>query len=180
MIEGSTDERLGWRGFLMPLGAILGLAGLVLGIWFLIDRQASANAAALIYDLLGQTSAASDLRAGGGNRIAVKLVLAAVALLVGVGGIWLFYGGLNAIVMRLSTRWRQRLLPWVFVGPALVLLTVYLVWPVVSTIIKSLTEGAGIANYDWALTTPAPIRRCTSTTCSGSWSEWPGRWDLAC
>ena len=59
-IEESADERLGWRGFLMPLGAILGLAGLVLGIWFLIDRQASANAAALIYDLLGQTSEASD------------------------------------------------------------------------------------------------------------------------
>lgn len=155
MIEESPDQRLGLRGFLMPLGAILGLAGLVLGIFFLIDRQASANAAALIYDLLGQTSEASDLRAGGGNRVAVKLILAAVAILVGVGGIWLFYAGLNAIVMRLGTRWRQRLLPWVFVGPALLLLTIYLVWPVVSTIVKSVTEGAGVANYGWALTTPA-------------------------
>ncbi len=57
--------------------------------------------------------------------------------------------------MRLSARWRGRLLPWVFVGPALLLLTVYLAWPVVSTIIKSLTEGAGLANWEWALTTPA-------------------------
>ena len=49
-----------------------------------------------------------------------------------------------------------RLLPWVFVGPALLLLTLYLVWPAVSTILKSLTEGAGgLANYEWAVTTPA-------------------------
>ena len=45
------DERTGWRGFLMPIGVILGLAGLVIGIWFLLDDQLSANVAALLYDL---------------------------------------------------------------------------------------------------------------------------------
>ena len=149
------DERTGWRGFLVPIGVILGLAGLIMGIWFLLDDQASANVAALFYQLLGDTAQADALRAGSGNRTAAKLVLAAVALAVGVGGIWLFFWGLNALVMSLSARWRGRLLPWVFVGPALLLLTVYLAWPVVSTIIKSLTEGAGLANWEWALTTPA-------------------------
>ena len=149
------DERTGWRGFLMPIGVILGLAGLIIGIWFLLDDQLSANVAALLYEALGDTAGADALRAGSGNRTAAKVVLAAVALVVGVGGIWLFYTGLNAIVMRLSPRWRGRLLPWVFVGPALLLLTVYLVWPVVSTIVKSLTEGAGLANWEWALTNPA-------------------------
>jgi len=149
------DERTGWRGFLIPIGVILGLAGLVMGIWFLIDTQASANVAAMFYDLIGDSAEADALRAGSGNRTAAKLVLAAVALAVGVGGIWLFYWGLNAVVMSLGPHWRGRLLPWVFVGPALLLLTVYLAWPVVSTIIKSLTDGAGIENWEWALTTPA-------------------------
>jgi alpha-glucoside transport system permease protein len=149
------DERTGWRGFLMPLGVVLGLAGLIMGIWFLIDDQASANVAAILFDLVGDTAGADALRAGSGNRTAAKLILAAVAMLVGVGGIWIFFAGLNAIVMRLGDRWRGRLLPWVFVGPALLLLTIYLVWPVVSTIIKSFTVGAGIGNWDWALTNPA-------------------------
>ncbi len=148
------DERTGWSGFLMPISVILGLAGLIIGIWFLVDDQLSASVAALLYDAIGDSAAADALRAGSGNRTAAKVVLAAVALAVGVGGIWLFYAGLNAIVMRLSARWRGRLLPWVFVGPALLLLTVYLVWPVVSTIIKSVTVGAGLANWEWALTNP--------------------------
>ena len=149
------EEPTGWRGFLMPIGVILGLAGLIIGLWFLIDDQASSNVAAWLYDLIGQSGEAEALRAGSGNRNVAKIILAAVALLVGVGGIWLFFAGLNMVVMRLSPRWRTTLLPWVFVGPALFLLTVYLVWPVISTIIKSFTEGAGVANWEWALTSPA-------------------------
>src|SRR5262245_31335552 len=117
----AADEPLGWRGFLLPIGAIIALAGLLAGLWILIDRSAAPNVAAVFYDLLGNPQEAAALRAGGGSQGLVKVVLAAVALLVGVGGIWLFYGGLNAIVMRLSARRRGRLLPWVFVGPALVL-----------------------------------------------------------
>jgi alpha-glucoside transport system permease protein len=148
------EQAVGWRAFLMPVGAIVALVGLAMGLWFLLDRHASANAAALIYELVGDPAQAQALRAGSGNKNVAKLILAAVALAVGVGGIWLFYAGLNAVVMRLGARWRGRILPWVFVGPALVLLAVYLVWPAVSTIVKSLTEGDGLANYQWALTTP--------------------------
>jgi alpha-glucoside transport system permease protein len=83
-----------------------------------------------------------------------KVILAAIALAVGVGGIWLFYAGLNTIVMRLGDGLRRSLLPWVFVGPALLLLTIWLVWPVVQTVFLSLTEGAGVANWEWALTDP--------------------------
>ncbi len=145
----------GWRGFLIPVGAVLALAGLIIGIWFLLDDRASANVAAMFYDLVGNTREGDLLRAGSGNRTAAKLVLAAVALAVGVGGVWFFYAGLNALVMRMSSTWRGRLLPWVFVGPALALLTIYLVWPVISTVIKSFTEGAGVENWNWALTNPA-------------------------
>ena len=100
------DERTGWRGFLVPFGVILGLAGLLIGLWFLIDDQASANVAAWLYDLIGDTAEADALRAGSGNRNVAKVILAAVAMFVGVGGIWLFYAGLNMVVMRLSARWR--------------------------------------------------------------------------
>ena len=148
------EQAVGWRSFLMPVGAIVALVGLAMGIWFLVDQQAAPNAAAMLYDLIGNPTEAAALRGGSGDQTVAKLILAAVALVVGVGGIWLFYAGLNAVVMRLGARWRGRLLPWVFVGPALALLAIYLVWPAVSTIIKSLTEGDGLDNYEWALTTP--------------------------
>ncbi len=113
----------GWHGFLLPLGAVAGLAAVVLGLVFLADQQASANVAALFYDLIGDPAEATALRAGGGDRFLAKLIIMVVALVVGVGGIWLIYTGLNVIVERLGARWSGRLLPWVFVGPALLLLT---------------------------------------------------------
>ena len=151
----SEDYQRTWRAFLLPLGAILALFGIALAIWFVFDQRASANAAAIVYDLIGNNTEAELLRAGSGNQVVPKILLAAVALALGIGGIWLFYAGLNWVVMRLSPSWRGRLLPWVFVGPALALLTVFLVWPLVRTIIISLTEGDGLGNWQWALTDPA-------------------------
>ena len=48
-----------------------------------------------------------------------KILLALIALAVGVGGIWLLYLGVGALVSLLQPKWRDRILPWVFVGPAL-------------------------------------------------------------
>ncbi len=144
------------RAFLVPVGAILAVVGLIVGLYYLVvDQQASANTAALLFELLGNDTEAQALRAGGGNTVVPKILLAAIALAVGLGGTWMFYIGLNAMVMRLSPRWRSSLLPWVFVGPALLLLTVWLVWPVSKTIFLSLTQGAGLRNWEWALTNPA-------------------------
>jgi len=151
----SEDYQRTWRTFLLPVGAILALFGIALAIWFVFDQKASANTAAIFYDLIGNNTEAELLRAGSGNQVVPKVLLAAVAVTLGVGGIWLFYSGLNWVVMRLSPRWRGRMLPWVFVGPALALLTVYLVWPLVRTIMISLTEGDGVGNWQWALTDPA-------------------------
>jgi alpha-glucoside transport system permease protein len=154
LAEAMSRRPAGLRSVLLPLGGILALVGLVLGLWILIDDQLSANLTAVLYDLIGDGAEANALRVGGGNRTVAKFLLAGVALAVGVGGIWLFYAGLNAIVETFVPRQQQRILPWVFVGPALVLLALFLVWPVVSTIIKSLTLGAGVGNYEWALTRP--------------------------
>ena len=137
------------------VGAIVAIAGLALGINFLIDKAAAPNLLASIHELLGNTAEATALRRGGGDRTLAKLLLAAIALVVGVGGTWLFYAGLNAVVERLGSQWRRRILPWVFVGPALVLLTIYLVLPAALTTLTSLTEAGGLQNYQWALTDPA-------------------------
>ena len=154
MTDATTRRAGGLRSFVLPLGGILALVGLVLGLWILIDDQLSANLAAVLYDLVGDSAEANALRVGGGNRTIAKFLLAGVALAVGVGGIWLFYAGLNALVEVFAPRQQGRILPWVFVGPALVLLALFLVWPVVSTTIKSLTLGAGAGNFQWALTRP--------------------------
>ena len=130
----------------------MGLVGVTLGLVFLIDRSASTNLTANIYELLGNAVEANALRRGTGNQTLAKLLVTVVALAVGIGGIWLFYAGLNAIAERLTARWQRRVIPWVFVGPALALLTVYLVYPAVATLITSLTEGGGIRNYEFVLT----------------------------
>jgi alpha-glucoside transport system permease protein len=151
-----------WRALLVPAGAVLALVGLVLGMVILLDRQASANIAATIFEWLGNTGEATALRRGGGDGTLAKLILTVVAIVVGVGGTWLFYAGLNAVVMTLGQRRRQRLLPWVFVGPALALLAIYLVVPVVFTIILSFTEEHGIGNYADVLGDPGMISVLTN------------------
>ena len=72
-----------------------------------------------------------------------KILLAAIALAVGVGGIWLLFIGVGALVSLLQPKWRDRILPWVFVGPALALLAVFLVYPAAGTILRSFLDDHG-------------------------------------
>ena len=70
--------------------------------------------------------------------------------MVGVGGIWLLFIGVGALVSLLQAKWRDRILPWVFVGPALALLAVFLVYPAAGTILRSFQDDAGqftLANF---------------------------------
>ena len=48
---------------------------------------------------------------------------------------------LSAATRELHLRWQERLIPWVFILPALLLLTVYLVYPPIGTFIASFTDG---------------------------------------
>src|SRR3954469_21884655 len=144
------------RRFAPPLAAIIGLLVVAVGVVILLDRNASSNLLASIYDAIGNTQAAEDLRRGVGDQLLAKLVLAGLALVVGVGGIWMVFIGASAVVGLLSPRWQARILPWVFVIPAMVLLTVYLVYPTIGTIITSFTvqtNGDPLANYK-QLTSP--------------------------
>lgn len=74
------------------------------------------------------------LRAGN----APKWVIALVAIVWGVGGVAILYYLFNALVELLPQDWTARLLPFVFVGPAIAMLLWFLALPVVRTFYLSL------------------------------------------
>ncbi|MEO6349056.1 MAG: sugar ABC transporter permease [Candidatus Limnocylindrales bacterium] len=123
-----------------PIGGVVGIAMLIVGVKALADPNAGPNMLASVYDFLGNTVGATALRTGQGDQGLAKILLALVALVVGVGGIWMLYTGLSAIVSLFSPRTQGRILPWVFVVPALILLTVYLIYPMIATTILSVTD----------------------------------------
>ncbi|MGH2428531.1 MAG: carbohydrate ABC transporter permease [Candidatus Limnocylindria bacterium] len=133
------------RRLAAPLGGIAALAAMWWSVGFLADPQGPTRLLIGLYDLIGLDAEADAIRALGIPTLTSKLMLAAVALAMGVGGVWLVYIGANAAVERLGSSWRSRVLPWIFIGPALLMVGVYLVFPTTSTIITSLTEGAGAA-----------------------------------
>jgi alpha-glucoside transport system permease protein len=69
---------------------------------------------------------------------APRWVTAGVAIVWGVGGVALLYWVFNGIVERLPEAWTQRLQPFVFVGPAIAILTWYLALPSLRTFYLSL------------------------------------------
>jgi alpha-glucoside transport system permease protein len=79
------------------------------------------------------------LRDADANRILVVVV----ALLVGVLGVFGLYIGMDWLVNRLPERSREAVRPFVFVGPALVILAVYLLYPAINTTILSFRDANG-------------------------------------
>lgn len=152
------SRSIGLSSLLLPVGLLVGLVGLALALVFLADRENANNLLALVYEALGNTEGAEALRRGRGDEFIAKVLMAVVAIVVGVGGIWLVYAGANAVIERLGPRWRSRLVPWLFVGPALLLVGVYLVWPVVRTIWTSLTVDGGLEqNYFTLFSDPSML-----------------------
>jgi alpha-glucoside transport system permease protein len=86
-----------------------------------------------------------------------KILIGIVALIIGVGAVWVLYLVTDNLVSLLPEVVRETVRPFVFVGPALVILTVYLVFPVVRTVYLSFLDGrsevfVGLENYAFALT----------------------------
>jgi alpha-glucoside transport system permease protein len=104
------------------------------------------------------------LRDADANRFA----LAGVAIVVGVGGVFLLYWGMNRVVDLLPDSIRGAVRPYVFVGPALVILAVFLIYPVVNTIIISFGdqqgEGwVGLDDYEFVFTDDSMLRSIRNT-----------------
>jgi alpha-glucoside transport system permease protein len=74
---------------------------------------------------------------------ASRTVIALVAILWGVGGVAVLYWVFNDIVERLPDPWKSRLLPFVFVGPAMAILAWYLAIPTLRTFWISLFDRNG-------------------------------------
>ena len=125
------------------VASLIGLVFAALGVTVLIDPHGGQNLLAAIYEMLGNPAGAEALRNGQGDQFIAKLVLAVIALLVGVGGIWLLFTGASTIVERFPPKLRDRVIPWVFIAPAVVLLTIYLLYPAVSTVISSFFDQEG-------------------------------------
>jgi alpha-glucoside transport system permease protein len=110
------------------------------------------------------TVAFGYLRDPHANRAAIVLV----AILIGVGGVFLLFWVMNRAVDLLPERVREVIRPYAFVGPALVLLAVFLVYPVFNTIFISLrnsnsTEFVGLDNYRFVFTDPDMLRSIRNT-----------------
>ncbi len=132
LLEDDTPrEKSSGRGPLHDEGA--DQSGVV--VWGL--RLASALAIPVVIALFFFT--VGFLKDDDGN----KLLQVLVALLVGVGGVWVLYWGMDRLVGMLPGTLPQALRPYAFVGPAMVLLAFYLVYPVINTTILSLQDNRG-------------------------------------
>ena len=63
------------------------------------------------------------------NEDAPKFLIAVVALVVGVGGIWALYLTVDNLISQLPIRARDLLRPYVFITPAFLILFVYIIYP---------------------------------------------------
>ena len=86
-----------------------------------------------------------------------RFIVVGVALVVGVGGVFFLYWGANRVIEFLPERVREGVRPYVFVGPCLVILAVFLVYPVINTILISFKDARsesfiGLANYRFVFT----------------------------
>ena len=88
-----------------------------------------------------------------------KFVVGIVALIVGVGAVWAIYLISDNLVSLLPEAVREGVRPYVFVGPALVIMGVYLVFPAVRTVYLSFFSASsetfvGLENFIFAFTDP--------------------------
>jgi alpha-glucoside transport system permease protein len=91
-----------------------------------------------------------------------------VAILVGVGGVFFLYWGMNRVVDFLPERYREGVRPYLFVGPALVILAVFLIYPVINTILTSFKDSqgesfVGLDNFRFVFTDESMLRAIRNT-----------------
>ena len=87
----------------------------------------------------------------------LKIPSALFAIVWGVSTVVLFYTGVNWIVEHFSPKWTARIQPYIFVGPAVLILIWALTLPVFRTLISSLKDAdaknwVGLQNYKYAFT----------------------------
>jgi alpha-glucoside transport system permease protein len=139
------------------LAMLAAVGGLVwVGLAMVRDPLGPGPMLARVLETIGLGSMATSVRDFGLTPLSEKVISTIAGLAVGVGGAWLLFVAGNSLVDSLGYKWRERVRPLLFVGPAMAMLGVYLLFPTISTFITSLTEDGGAAsNYRFALTDPA-------------------------
>ncbi len=94
----------------------------------------------------------------------MAILSALLSVVAGLAITFLIYWLLNWIVERTGRRWKTRLLPYVFFGPVLLLIALFLVYPSIRTLISSFFEVSarrgegdtfvGVNNYVSLFTSP--------------------------
>ncbi len=84
--------------------------------------------------------------------MALKIVNALVAIIGGIGGAMLIFWILNKLSESLKGRWEDRVKPWMFAGPAILAIAVFLIYPAVTTLQYSFADAqttsyVGFQNY---------------------------------
>jgi len=88
---------------------------------------------------------------------APQIVIVLVAIIWGVGGVAVLYVVSNWFVEQLPNQWTRHLQPFVYVGPAVVIMGWYLAVPVLRTLVLSFKDDIGVKwigfdNYAFAFT----------------------------
>lgn len=138
--------------FFAALGVILLM---FLGLRFLTLDDGPATVLSWIYRRVGLAGEAEAIDQLGMNPVMSKLIVAAVALVVGIAGIWALYAIFNKLIELLPDRATSVLRPWVFLFPALFLLGFWLLLPGILTVRDSFTlDGGFVENYKFVFTNP--------------------------
>lgn len=90
----------------------------------------------------------------------LKIANALIAVIAGVGGTIVLFYLMNKAVEALPEVWENRLKPYVFIGPALLVVGLFLIYPAARTIYISFLDDrsesfVGFANYGRIATDPA-------------------------
>jgi alpha-glucoside transport system permease protein len=143
--ERSDEDRSSSRAASAALRAIAVVAGVVL-TWVVF------------------TSALDFLRERDANRILVMVV----AIAAGVGGVFALFWGMDRMVSWLPDRLAEGVRPYVYIGPAMVMLSVFLLYPVINTVLLSFKdsigrEWVGLDNYEFLIQDDSMLRSIRNT-----------------
>jgi alpha-glucoside transport system permease protein len=99
------------------------------------------------------------------DRNASRLTVVVVAIAVGVGGVFALFWALDKAVTLIGVEGAR---PYVYIGPAIVILTVFLVYPVINTIVLSFKDAnggsfVGFDNYEFVFTDESMLRSIRNT-----------------
>ena len=97
-----------------------------------------------------------------------RLLVVGVAIVIGVAGVFFLFWAMNRVVGWLPVHYREGVRPYVFVGPALVILSVFLIYPVINTVLISFKDAqsqdyVGLDNYRFVFTDDSMLRSIRNT-----------------